>query len=79
MSKQDRVNFTIADQTQTVQFTYTNWKGETRQRTAWFTNIYFGHNEWHKEPQWLVDGKDLKKDAWRTFALKDISSIQYLK
>lgn len=70
------VNFTISDQTQKVEFAYTNWKGETRQRKAIFFRMFRGSNEWHPEAQWLVSGLDLEKDAMRTFALKDITDIK---
>ena len=72
----DPIIFTISDQTQKVKFTYTNWKGETRQRQASLWNIFFGSNDWHKEPQWLTRGWDLEKNAERTFSLKDITNIE---
>jgi hypothetical protein len=61
-----------------VEFTYTNWKGETKQRRAVFTLLQWGSNEWHKEPQLLVYGYDLDKKAPRTYALRDISDIKPL-
>jgi len=58
-----------------VQFTYTNWKGETKQRKAVLTTLFWGSNEWHTEPQLLVYGYDLDKKAPRTYAVKDISNL----
>lgn len=53
---------------------YTNYKGKTSERRIIPEKIYFGSNEWHVEPQWLMDAYDLGKDAIRGFALKDIQS-----
>lgn len=78
MSNSDLLIFTNSDQTQDVTFTYTNWKGETRQRKAYFIKFFMGSNEWHPETQWLVIGMDLEKQAERTFALKDISNLEPL-
>lgn len=72
------VIFTNSDQTQNVEFTYTNWKGKTRQRKAYFIKFFMGSTEYHPEPQWLVTGMDLEKQAERTFALKDISNLKPL-
>jgi len=58
-----------------VEFTYTNWKGETKQRKAVFTTLFWGSNEWHKDPQLLIYGYDLDKKAPRTYAVKDISNL----
>ena len=70
--------FTNSDHTQDVEFTYTNWKGVTRQRRAYFMKFFMGSSEWHPELQWLVTGMDLEKQAERTFALKDISNLKTL-
>ena len=72
----DPASFVVSDQTQRVEFTYKNWKSDTRKRKAIMTKIFLGSNEWHKDPQWLADGIDLEKNAMRTFALKDISDIR---
>jgi predicted DNA-binding transcriptional regulator YafY len=77
MTDQDGfLTFKNSDQTQNVEFTYTNWKGETKQRKAYFIEFFMGSNQWHPETQWLVVGIDLEKQARRTFALKDISNIK---
>lgn len=59
-----------------VEFTYTNWKGKTAIRRAIFTSLYWGSNEYHTEPQFLVHGYDLDKKAPRTYALRDISNLK---
>ncbi|MBN8187567.1 hypothetical protein JF540_12790 [Salipiger thiooxidans] len=56
---------------QPVTFTYTNWRGETAQRTAVPKSLWFGVTEWHPEPGWLMTAYDLEKAADRDFALAD--------
>ncbi len=58
---------------QVVTFTYTNWQGETAQRTVRPIHMYFGHTTYHQGDQWLLVAYDLDKKAERTFAMKDIS------
>lgn len=60
-----------------VTFHYTNWKGEASQRTAILHSLYWGSNEWHREPQWLIDGFDTEKKVNRTFAQKDMRDIRF--
>lgn len=60
--------------TQSVTIDYTNWKGERDVRHILPLRVFFGHNEWHTEPQWLIEAHDLDKSALRTFAMKDIHS-----
>lgn len=55
-----------------VTFTYKNYRGETSVRLVRPITIAFGQNGFHPEPQWLMHGWDLNKDAERTFAMKDI-------
>ena len=57
---------------QDVSVIYTNWKGETSIRRILPIQVVFTSNEWHKEEQWLLEARDLDKDAIRTFAMKDI-------
>lgn len=49
---------------------YTNWKGEKRRRAFYPLRLYYGSNEWHKEPQWLLDAMDHETGLERTFALE---------
>ena len=57
-----------------VRICYTNHRGERRERVILPTRIYFGSNEWHKEPQWLMLVHDFEKGESRHIAVKDISS-----
>lgn len=48
-----------------VTIDYTNWRGERRKRVVFPVGIYFGWNEWHKTPQWLLIALDLENNAAR--------------
>lgn len=61
---------------QAVSFSYMNHKGLFRRRKVVMLGIYWGTNKWYSTPQWLVKGKDLEKDAIRTFALRNIADVQ---
>lgn len=54
-----------------IQFEYVNYKGEKDTRTVVPVGLGYGCNEWHPEEQWLLIAYDLKKMAYRSFALKD--------
>lgn len=56
---------------------YTNWKGETANRTIIPHKVWFGSTEYHKEPQWLVYAFDSEKRAYRDFALSDMSPVHW--
>jgi len=56
----------------TVIIDYTNYKGERGTRVIRPNQIFFGQNEWHPDPQWLLTAYDLEKDALRVFAVGDI-------
>jgi hypothetical protein len=54
---------------------YTNHTGirAIREIVPMPTNaLHFGSNQWHHEPQWLIDAIDVAKSDIRTFAVKDI-------
>jgi hypothetical protein len=61
-----------------ISFTYKNWKDEVNERRAVLSSLWWGSNEWHPEPQLLVNGYDLDKKAPRIYAVKDISDIKIL-
>ena len=54
-----------------ITMTYRNWRGEISQRTIRPVCLRFGATEWHPEPGWLLEAKDLEKDEHRDFALAD--------
>ena len=51
---------------------YTDHCGETAVRRFRPYNLYWGSDEHHPEPQWLMQGMDEDKKESRTFALKDM-------
>ena len=57
---------------QDVKIVYTNYKGETRVRHIQPIRIHFASTEWHPEPQWLLEARDLEKQEDRSFAIRDI-------
>lgn len=57
-----------------VTLTYTNWCGETAERTIIPKAIWYGSTEWHPEPQWMLRAIDTEKGAERDFAFKDFGA-----
>jgi predicted DNA-binding transcriptional regulator YafY len=55
-----------------VRIIYTNWRGETAERTIEPIEIWYGSTEWHPEEQWLLKAIDVAKKAERDFAVKAI-------
>lgn len=47
---------------------YTNWRGERAPRTFIPHCVFFGSNEWHPEPQVLIEGTDCVTGELRTFS-----------
>lgn len=52
-----------------VTMPYTNWRGKFSEREIAPIRLFWGSNEWHTEPQWLVEAWDIAKSEIRTFAL----------
>lgn len=52
---------------------YRNYRGETSIRRIVPDRIWFGSTDWHPEAQWLLDGFDVDKDAYRSFAILDVT------
>lgn len=69
----------MPDLNQAVLIGYTNWAGEYRERRIRPLKLYWGRNEWHEEPQWLLDAQDLEKASVRSFAMKDITFWRKLR
>lgn len=55
-----------------VTITYRNWRGEFGRREIAPIRLIWGSNEWHPEPQWLIEAWDIGKSEIRTFALSGI-------
>ena len=56
---------------------YKNWKGEVSIRNIIPQEVWFGHTDYHKDKQWLLNVWDIEKDAPRTYAMMDI--IEFIK
>lgn len=56
----------------TLAVRYTNWRGETADRVIEPIRIWWGNTEWHPENQWMLEAKDVEKNAVRDFALRDM-------
>lgn len=54
---------------------YTNWEGKQGIRRVQPKKIVWGSTQWHPEPQWLLVGIDVEKNAERQFAMKDINMM----
>ena len=50
---------------------YTNYRGETAERTITPKRVWYGISDWHPEPQWFLTAFDHDKNADRDFALID--------
>lgn len=55
-----------------VRILYRNYKGETAWRIVTPEIIFYASNQWHPQPQWLMNATDVEKGELRTFALKDV-------
>ncbi|QNQ41616.1 hypothetical protein [Brucella intermedia] len=55
---------------------YTNYRGETAERTITPKRVWYGITDWHPEPQWFVTAFDHDKNADRDFALIDFGHPQ---
>jgi hypothetical protein len=59
-----------------IEFDYVNWKGVKSKRKVKVGDLYFGSNEYHTEPQFLLHCYDLEKNKDRMFAIKDMSNVK---
>ncbi|WP_192799365.1 hypothetical protein [Brucella anthropi] len=55
---------------------YTNYRGETAERTITPKRVWYGISDWHPEPQWFLTAFDHDKNADRDFALIDFGHAQ---
>ncbi|HEY5563409.1 MAG TPA: hypothetical protein VIK72_16945 [Clostridiaceae bacterium] len=60
-----------------IKVKYKNWEGEVGVRTIIPLKVLYGHTDFHKTDQWLMDVWDIDKDAPRTYAILDI--IEFIK
>lgn len=57
-------------------FYYVNWKGRSSKRQVVDPEIWYGTSEYHSGDQWFIHAFDLEKQAWRDYAMKDITLIE---
>ena len=57
-------------------FTYTNHRGETAERHVVPQSVYFGSTEFHTQKQWMLRGFDTDRQAFRDFAMADITKVE---
>lgn len=57
-----------------VKIDYTNWEGKRSIRRILPGDLFFGKNEWHPEPCWMVHGYDVEREVHRTFLMSGIHS-----
>jgi hypothetical protein len=60
-----------------IKFDYINFRGEFSHRKANITSIWYGSNEYHTTPQWIMTGLDLDKNQTRHFAMSDMTNVKY--
>lgn len=57
-----------------VCFEYTNYRGVRATRTVKPIQIWFGMNEYHPHPQWILTALDMERGVERHFAMRDITN-----
>ncbi len=60
---------------QAVRILYTNYKGQTGERTIIPRRLWLGETQWHPGMQLLVDAFDVEKQMDRSFAIRDIHKV----
>lgn len=61
------------DRPRFVEISYTNYRGEHRRYQILPHNIWYGKNEYHPIPQWMLNATDVNRNVVRDFAMKDIA------
>jgi hypothetical protein len=70
----------MADEKTEVMIDYTNWRGERRMRRIRPTGrLVFESNEYHRQPQYLIEAIDVEVEGLRTFALEHIHSWRQIR
>ncbi len=58
-----------------IRVIYTNWKGQTQERSIIPIEFVWGSTEWHPHEQWLIKCWDMDRQDYRLYAFKDIEKI----
>lgn len=56
---------------------YRNYRDEESPRFISCRYLWFGSTRYHQEPQWMLRGMDIEKQAPRDFAVKDIRHVHW--
>jgi len=64
--------------TQTLRFSYVNYRGSFSWRTVNPISVRWGTSEWYETPQWLLMCYDMDKKDRREFALANMHEISQL-
>lgn len=62
------------NQPEEVCFEYTNYRGVVATRRVVPIRVWFGSNQYHPHPQWIMRALDTERNVERDFALRDISN-----
>jgi hypothetical protein len=62
----------LANPSRPIAVDYTNWRGERRVRKIVPVRIFPGSNQWHKEPQWLMEVVEPDDGETKTLAFAGI-------
>jgi hypothetical protein len=63
----------------TIEFEYTNYRGEVATRRAVVVEFAYGSTTHHPEPQMFLMGFDTGKKAVRAFATKDMRDVRHAR
>lgn len=58
-----------------ITMTYRNHRGEVSRRMVVPEGVWFGATEWHLEPQWFLRAFAPAKNAYRDFAMRDMTEV----
>jgi predicted DNA-binding transcriptional regulator YafY len=72
--KNDTVIF-AGKPTKVLRFTYKNYKGNISKREVTVMYTFFGTDEWHPEPQWILAGYDSDKEGMRFYAMNNMTDV----
>lgn len=78
MSNKISVQLPVMANGQLLKFTYTNWRGETAERTVLPLQIQFGTTPEHPEPTWLLYSICQDRKANRSFMMSKMLDVRPL-
>lgn len=60
-----------------IKVDYTNWEGKRRIYVLQLMGdkpMFWGSNEWHPKPQWLLCAKEVGREGIKTYAMENVHS-----